>query len=192
MNICAHRRKDIALLAIGELNAPNASNLRSHIAACEGCRAYFESISTLTVELGASSPDSDAFATESFHRKAVAAVKASQEGSVFNPFLRRFQLSWAWPAAASVAVIAITMFVLLSTSRTKDRPATAVAVSAVPASTAPKYPLQKSNPATFAAYEMIANDSLDKLDDVITREGIKNQAPAPAYTASSLRWLAQQ
>jgi hypothetical protein len=37
---------------------------------------------------------------------------------------------------------------------------------------------------TVANYQMVANRSLDKLDDLLTRQGNRNTTPASIYTAS--------
>ena len=39
---------------------------------------------------------------------------------------------------------------------------------------------------TIANYEMVANQSLEKLSELLTRQGSKNLPPVPIYTASSL------
>jgi len=38
---------------------------------------------------------------------------------------------------------------------------------------------------TIANYQMVANQSLDKLSDLLTRQGNKSLPPAPVYTAAS-------
>ena len=46
----------------------------------------------------------------------------------------------------------------------------------------------ESDPApTIANYQMVANQSLDKLDELLTRQGNKRLPPAPIYTASTLK-----
>jgi hypothetical protein len=40
---------------------------------------------------------------------------------------------------------------------------------------------------TLANYQMIANESLEKLSEVLTRQGNKSLPPAPVYTASSFQ-----
>ena len=39
-------------------------------------------------------------------------------------------------------------------------------------------------PPTIANYTMVANQSLEKLDDLLTRQGSRNLSPTPIYTAS--------
>jgi hypothetical protein len=39
---------------------------------------------------------------------------------------------------------------------------------------------------TFANYQMVANRSLDMLDELLTRQGIKGMSPNPGYSATVL------
>ena len=48
MKPCSSNRMSLALLALGELDAPRAAALRTHIQTCEGCRGYLAEMSTIT------------------------------------------------------------------------------------------------------------------------------------------------
>ena len=54
MKPCFSKRKLIAWLALGELDARRAQDLRAHIRTCDGCRRYLEGISTVGERLAAS------------------------------------------------------------------------------------------------------------------------------------------
>ena len=46
-------------------------------------------------------------------------------------------------------------------------------------------PAKRDLAPTISNYQMIANHSLEKLDEVLTTEGNRNPPPAPVYTVSS-------
>ena len=46
--------------------------------------------------------------------------------------------------------------------------------------------LPKHLAPTVANYEMMANQPLEKLDELLTKQGSRNLPPAPIYTASTL------
>jgi hypothetical protein len=48
-------------------------------------------------------------------------------------------------------------------------------------------PKAQSDPdPTISNYQMVANRSLEKLDELLTRQGNRNPSPSPIYTASTL------
>jgi hypothetical protein len=47
-------------------------------------------------------------------------------------------------------------------------------------------PAKRNLPPTISNYQMIANRSLETLDEHLTSEGNRNPPPAPVYTVSSI------
>src|SRR5438477_440866 len=46
--------------------------------------------------------------------------------------------------------------------------------------------LKRDFDPTFSNYQMVANRSLEELDELLTRQGNRNPPPIPIYTASTL------
>jgi hypothetical protein len=85
-------------------------------------------------------------------------------------------------ALPAIAVLAITLLAVVGLRRP-------------PASSPPAPPTVQVESAlgseselapTIANYQMVANQSLEKLSELLTRQGNKSLPPAPLYTASSL------
>ena len=184
MKPCLRNRKLIAWLALDALDAPKAAALRAHLARCEGCRRYWEEISNVTERLASAQPDSNLEASELFHRKVAARLQAVEASSVLEDlaaWLRGSILNWR-VALPAIAVLAIAVAALVAP---RHHPASSV--SAPPAVQAASASSSESDLApTIANYQMVANQSLEKLSELLTRQGNKNLPPVPIYTASSL------
>ncbi len=76
MKPCFGKRKLIAWLALGELDARRAQNLRAHVETCEGCRGYFEEMSAVARRLAAAEDPPEIEASASFHRRLVGRLRA--------------------------------------------------------------------------------------------------------------------
>lgn len=184
MKACSKNRKRIAWLALDALEAREADALREHLARCEGCRRYFEEISTVAEGLAAARPDSTLEASEAFHRGVAEKLLAAEPNSVVESLAAWFRESaLAWRVALPSIVVLIMALAAL------------VALRRHPDSSPPVPPtVQIVSPAgsgsdlapTIANYQMVASQSLDKLDELLTRQGNKRLPPAPVYTASSL------
>ena len=184
MKPCLRRRKLIAWLVLGALDAGKAAALRDHLAVCEGCRRYWEEISHVTEILASAQPDSKLEASELFHHKVAAkllAVEASPVLEDLTAWLRGSIVSWR-VALPAVAVLAIAVLAMVAP---RHHPASSV--SAPPVAQAASASGSESDLApTIANYQMVANQSLEKLSELLTRQGNKSLPPAPIYTASSL------
>ena len=184
MKPCSNNRKPIACLTMGALDARQERALRAHLETCEGCRGYLAEISGVTEKLAAVEIRSDVQTSESFHRKVAGALRAAESGStwetVASPF-RTFLFNWrvALPTiGAAVAVIA-AFFVF---QRHPGAPSPAPLDGQTDLA-----PAAKSDPdPTISNYQMVANRSLEKLDELLTRQGNQNPSPTPIYTASTL------
>ena len=85
MKPCFSKRKLIAWLALGELDARRAQDLRAHIETCDGCRRYLEEISAVKERAGRrGDPGRTLEASESFHRRLVGRLRAEQPASLWE------------------------------------------------------------------------------------------------------------
>ena len=182
MKPCSRKRMPLALLALGELDAPRAAELRAHIESCEGCRCYLAEISAMTVRLAGAEMKPDIKASESFHRGVVARLRAESSGSVWQTLAKRFVAGWCnWRIALPAAGAAALVIVVLSIPARQP-----AALRPVPTGVQAVLPtdIKSDLPPTIANYQRIATRSLDELDDLLTKQGRRNPSPTPIYTAS--------
>lgn len=182
MKPCSKNRKLMAWLALDALEARKAAALREHLAHCEGCRRYWEEISKVTEGLAAAAPDSNLKAPEFFHHRVAEKLQAVESGSVLeNWWFRGTMRNWR-VALPAIAVLGIALFVMVA-----PRPHPAVAPPTPPTVQGVSPSSSESDLApTIANYQRMANQSLEKLDELLTRQGNKRLPPAPVFTASSL------
>jgi len=185
MQPCSKNRKLIARLALDDLDVRNTAALHAHFALCEGCRRYWEEISNVAEGLASAAPDSSLEASESFHRRVAERLQAAESGSLpenWAAWLRGAMPNWR----AALPAIAVLVIALFATVATRDHSAlrlpapTGVQVASESRSESDLAP-------TLANYQMVANQSLDKLSDLLTRQGNRCLPPAPLYTASSFQ-----
>jgi anti-sigma factor RsiW len=187
MKPCSGNRKQLALLAIGALEIGRDQDLRAHLEACPPCRNYLAEISTIAAKLRAVEPESDIRASDDFHRKTLAAMKSSgkKSGIVSLVSQTRSLLNWR-VALPAVALAAVVIAVLSVTGKRSG----AISIPAPPARNASTPDLQANLAPTVANYEMVANQSLEKLDELITLQGRRNPPSMPVYTASTIQdWV---
>lgn len=184
MKPCAKNRKLIAWLALGALEARKAAALRDHLACCAGCRRYWEETANVTERLAAAAPDSDLEASELFHHQVAEKLQLVESGSVSEnlaAWLRRTIPIWrvALPTVAGLVIA------LLALHAPRHHPALSPpappTVQVVPASSS-----ESELAPTIANYQMVASQSLEKLSELLTRQGNKPLPPAPIYTVSGL------
>jgi predicted Fe-S protein YdhL (DUF1289 family) len=184
MKPCSKNRKLIAWLALDALDARNAAALHDHLALCEGCRRYWEEISNVTAGLASATADSKLEASESFHHRVAEKLRAVESSSVLEnvaAWVRGLRLNWR----VALPAIAVLVMVLVAIVTPRHHPAhsmpgaPALQVVAASGSGSDLAP-------TIANYQMIAGQSLEKLSELLTRQGNKSLPPAPVYTAWSL------
>ncbi len=182
MKSCSSNRKLIAWLALGELDARRAADLRAHIQTCDKCRRYLEEISSVKETLTATEPTPDLEASEPFHRRVVARLRAEQSGSLWHRLAARLGAArLGWRAALSLAGATALVIALLSVLWRQpgvSRPAPGGVEAVLPPG--PKNDLSP----TISNYQRVANRSLDELDDLLTRQDTRRPSPTPIYTAS--------
>ena len=184
MKPCSKNRKHIGWLALDALDVRQTEDLRAHLETCAGCHRYLEEISNVTQKLTAAELKTDIRASESFHQKVVHRLRAEKSVDVWETVvahLRGTMLNWrvALPVVgAAVVVIAVMSTFLWRPNVPLPAPSRATIASA------PN--INSDLPPTIANYLMVANQSLEKLDELLTRQGNRNPSPARIYTASTL------
>lgn len=184
MKPCLNNRKLIAWLAVDALDALEERRLRAHLETCEGCRRYLGEVSAVTEKLTAAEIRSDIQTSETFHQKVADALRAEETGSAWTTAVAQLQatlLNWrvALPVVGATVVVIAGLFLyqrhpgVLLPSPTR---AQAVLTPSVKSDLDP----------TISNYQMVANRSLEKLDELLTRQGHRNPSPTPIYTASTL------
>ena len=189
MKPCAQNRKLIVWLASNALDARQTRQLQTHLETCEGCRRYLAEISSVTEKLVATESNPDVQASEVFHQKLAGRLRAAKPdsvGEILTAYLRGTLLSWrmAVPAIAALVVISITVAIW---RQSPVVPSPRMASTQTPLVSDADDDLAP----TIANYQRVANQSLDKLDALLTRQGNRSLPPMPIYTASTLG-LAQE
>lgn len=184
MKPCSRNREIIAGLALDALDTLQERRIRAHLRTCEGCRGYLAEISNVTENLAAAQTQPDIQTSASFHQRVVAALRAEESGSAWQTLvapLRGTLLNWrvALPLIGATVVMigALSIFVWPPVGP-PSRPTDAQAVLTPTA--------RNDLEPTISNYQMVANQSLEKLDELLTRQANRNPSPAPIYTASSL------
>jgi anti-sigma factor RsiW len=172
----------LALLALGELDAPRAAALRAHLETCEGCRCYIAEMSAITENLAATEMTPDIQTSESFHRRVVARLRAEPSDSIWQTLAAPFiaaRLNWrvALPVVGAAAVVIVILSI-----PARQPAAPPPARTGVQAVLPPDIKSELS--PTIANYQRIATRSLDELDELLTKQGKRNPSPTPIYTAS--------
>jgi len=190
MKPCAQNRKLITWLVSNALDARQTRQLQAHLETCEGCRRYLAEISNVTERLVATESNPDVQASEVFHQKLAGRLRAAKPdsvGEILTAYLRGTLLSWrvAVPAiAALVVVIGVTVAIW-------RQPPVVPSPRIASTQTASVSDADDNLAPTIANYQRVANQSLDKLDALLTKQGNRPLPPMPIYTASTLG-LAQE
>ena len=180
MKPCSKNRELIAWLAVDALDARQSRDLRAHMESCQGCREYLAEISNVTKKL-ATETESNVRASEAFHQKLVARLRAEETVSVRELIVSCFRAAYSdWRIATPMIAVALVMLVLAERHRNISVPAQ------TRAQVAPRLDAKSDPEPTFSNYQMIANKSLDELDEVLTRQGNRNLPRTQIYTASTL------
>jgi anti-sigma factor RsiW len=183
MKPCAQNRKHIAWLASNALDEPQTRQLQAHLETCEGCRRYLAEISNVTERLAAAEATPDVQASESFHRKLAGRLRAAKPdtiGEILAAYFRGTRLNWR------VALPAIVLLVVIGVSVAIWRQPPEVAPSSrAGTQTASVSDVDNDLAPTIANYQRVANQSLDKLDALLTRQGNCPLPSMPIYTAST-------
>jgi len=182
MKPCSNYRKRIAWLALGVLDSREERDVRAHLEMCPGCRNYLEEMSGVSDKLSACRIDPDICASESFHQELAHRLKAEatlSHWAVVVAQLRAASPRWkiALPVVGAAAAVVTALLLVV-------RPPAGSSLAPIKSATAMP-PAKRDLAPTISNYQMIANHSLEKLDEVLTTEGNRNPPPAPVYTVSS-------
>jgi hypothetical protein len=183
MKPCSKNRKPLAWLALEELEAGRAAALREHLSQCEGCRGYWEEISSVANGLTAAKAVSKIEPSEFFYRRVAERLQAAGRRSIWENLaadLRGTMLNWrvALPVAAALVVVFVSIVALRQSPVVSPTPLFGVqSESASSSDLAP----------TIANYQRVAGQSLEKLDKLLTEQGNKALPPAPVYSASAFK-----
>ncbi|MGA2684739.1 MAG: zf-HC2 domain-containing protein [Verrucomicrobiota bacterium] len=182
MKPCAQNRKLIAWLAANALDAPQAQTLREHLETCEGCRRYLADISSVTERLVAVEANPDIQASESFHRKVAGRLRATKPDSLWE-ILAVYWARSSWrvvlPAIAALVVVGVIVATWRQAPVVSSPPRTSTQTAAVSGEDNDLAP-------TLANYQRVANQSLARLDALLTQQGSRALPSMPIYTASTL------
>ena len=189
MKPCAQNRKLIVWLASNALDARQTRQLQAHLETCEGCRRYLAEISSVTEKLVATESNPDVQASEVFHQKLAGRLRAAKPdsvGEILTAYLRGILLSWRVGVPAIAALVVISITVAIWRQSPVVSPSARAGIQTVSVSDA-----DNDLAPTIANYQRVANQSLDKLDALLTRQGNRPLPPMPIYTASTFG-LAQE
>ena len=183
MKACSKNRKRIAWLALDALDVQQARDLRAHLEACEGCRCYLAEISDVAEKLNAGQTEAGIQASESFHQKVVGALRSEETASAWETLAdlagRRLHGRVAWPVIGAAVVVIAALFLFV------QRPG--IPLPAPTGAQAVLKPnVKRDLDPTISNYQMVANRSLEELDELLTRQGNRNPPPIQIYTASTL------
>jgi anti-sigma factor RsiW len=184
MKPCSRNRKLIAWLALDALEARKAAALRAHLATCDGCRRYGEEISNVTERLAAAAPESNLEPSPFFHRRLAEKLQAVESASVsayLAPWLRGMRLNWR----VALPAIAVLVLALLAVVAPRHPPTVSPPAPPTMQVVSPSNPESDLAP-TIANYQRVANQSPEKLSELLTKQGNKRLPPAPVYTISGL------
>jgi len=184
MKPCAQNRKLIVWLAVNALDARQTRHLRAHLETCEGCRRYLGEISNVTETLATAEANPDVQASESFHQKVAGKLRAAKPdspGEILAAYFRGTLLNWrvALPAIAALVAVGVTVATWRQPPDVSSSPRAGIQTASVSGA-------DNDLAATIANYHRVANQSLDKLDALLTRQGNRALPPMPIYTASTL------
>ena len=176
MKPCSKNRKPIAWLVLDALDPMEAAKVRTHLARCDGCRRYWQEISTVQRTLAASAPTPDIEANDSFHEKLAARLAAGDSVSAaekLGSWLGRTLLNWRVALPASAAILVLVFVSLAWKHTTSSSKASVQAGSSASEDPSP----------TIGNYQIIASQSLEKFAALLDRQGDKPLPRAPVYTA---------
>ena len=184
MKPCSQNRKLIVCLTLNTLAARQTRQLREHLVTCESCRHYLEEISNVTEKLAAVEFNSNVQASERFHSKVAGKLRSAKPDSLAEMLLSCFRGSLLNRRMA-LPVIAVFMLVGIILVSWPQSPQVAARRSATPPAVLASGTDNDLAP-TIANYQRAADQSLEKLDALLTRQSKRALPPMPIYTVSTL------
>jgi anti-sigma factor RsiW len=174
---------------LNSLEAGRTRELRAHLETCEGCRRYLVEISSVAERLAAAETNPEVQTSEVFHQRLAARLRAAKQdslGEILAAYFREICLNWRVAGAAIVAVAAIGATIALWRQSPEASSSPLAAIQTASASGA-----DNDLAPTMANYQRVADESLDKLDALLTRQGDRVLPSLPIYTDSTLALAAE-
>ena len=186
MKPCANQRKKLAALALGLLEQGPARELRAHLQTCAGCRSYLAELSGVTVQLTAAEPAVELPASDKFHRSVMARIEARSAGPdwwMILDLLRAVPLVWrvALPMGAVVLLLIRLGIEQAPKGEVHFQPPTPTSVQVTIVAVDAEVDLAP----TVANYQRVAEESPDKLDELLARQEPATARAMPVYTAAA-------
>jgi predicted Fe-S protein YdhL (DUF1289 family) len=181
---CAKNREPIVWLAVKDLDARQTRELQAHLETCEGCRRYLAEILNVTEWLAVTEANSGVQASAIFHQKLAGRLRTAKPAAFVENLAANFRetrLRWRVALATLAALVVIDVTVAI----TRRPPHVSLSPQAV-AQTAPASGADIDLAPTMANYQKAADESLDKLDALLTRQGNRALPSMPIYTDSTL------
>jgi hypothetical protein len=182
MKPCRKNRRKITWLVMDALNPAEAAELVSHIGICDGCRLYRDEIlkvkhcvSALQLLNPANALETEVFDVERTGSLLERTLKANlPKRSPFPSFRWSVGVS-----AACVFALALLLVVNLERPRPIERSSRHLAQHAPRVASGELLP-------SFANYRAIGNQSLDRLDQLLTQQSLRPLSVPQPPTAGSL------
>jgi anti-sigma factor RsiW len=184
MKPCSQNRKLIVCLTLNTLAARQTRRLREHLETCEGCSHYLAEISNVTEKLAAVEFNSNVQASERFHSKVAGKLRSAKPDSLAEMLLACFRgnLLNRRMALPAIAILMLVGIILVSWPHS---PLVVARQSAAPPAALVSDTDNDLAP-TIANYQRAADQSLEKLDALLTRQSKRSLPPMPIYTVSTL------
>ncbi len=185
MSTCSIYREKIVELSLNTLDDRLANALREHLGHCADCQQYLFEITGTRDALNAVQIRSDIETSEAFHRRIAAQINREETASPLQNILLQlasvranWKLAFSLVGATALIAVGLVIFVAQSGDRATPKPSVAVKTESRTNRKAELAP-------TVGNYQMIANQSLEKLDELLMEQGNRRQVLAPLYTASA-------
>jgi anti-sigma factor RsiW len=183
MKPCRRYQKLIAWLVLDELDPRQKASVQSHLDECGACRGYFEEMTQLTGALKPKAHLPSIEASQGFHQRLVCNLRKTDSQSKFSDLLLEcFRSRWSWrvalPAAGAVVLGVLVLFAPSHPANDSVRMPPTREVAAA-------QPVKSDFDPTISNYKMVADQSFERLDQLLTEQGRKNLTPTAIYTASA-------
>ena len=180
MKPCRKNRKLIAWLSLGELAPAQEQTMRAHLAQCEGCRDYYQELTRISEALTAATQASQMETSDAFHQNVMRRLRGTEKQFILPSFwpsldLRRVNWRVAIPVCVSIAVCALLLFRAAVPPQPKQEYPTIAAVLAKGDELSP----------SIWNYQVAANRSFARFDDLLTKQARRDLVASPVYRASS-------
>jgi len=184
MKPCRKNQKQIVWLVMDALDNVQAAELKSHLQRCDGCQVYRSEIELLRNNLVEMDLATEIQAKESLHRRIMTALSENQAetgGPAISLGVQRLRMSWR-AAVQTACVVAVGILILAALASRHEAPHAPSAQTHV-------IPIPTEHPdvlPTIANYRAIANQSLDQLDELLTRQSKRPIPSPPSFSAATL------